>query len=154
MDWPTDHCMLDWPEQTQTSPTSTSSRVISFLPLTVSLCGPPAGMGSRAEHPLAVVAGLGGLGLAGDGDGDFLAGVGPAPDAVGLVALKDHVGGEQGGQLDVSAGERWEPASGGRDRSKAGFGATSKAWHVSRLESSSELREKPRNPTRGQCKAG
>ena len=35
------HCMFDWPAQTQTSPMSTSLNVIVFLPLTVSVCGPP-----------------------------------------------------------------------------------------------------------------
>ena len=46
------HCMFDWPEQSQTSPTSTSSKVIVFLPLTVSVCGPPAGSGSSVTDHL------------------------------------------------------------------------------------------------------
>src|SRR5262249_33260666 len=42
----TDHCMFDWPEQIQTSPTSTSSSLSSFLPLIFSVCGPPTAIGS------------------------------------------------------------------------------------------------------------
>jgi len=34
--------MLDWPEQSHTSPTSTSSNFTVFDPLTCSTCGPPA----------------------------------------------------------------------------------------------------------------
>ena len=38
--------MFDWPEQIQTSPASTSLKLIVFLPLTVSVYGPPVGSGS------------------------------------------------------------------------------------------------------------
>ena len=44
--------MFDWPEQTQTSPTSTSSKVTVFFPLTVIVCGPPAGSGSSVTDHL------------------------------------------------------------------------------------------------------
>ena len=55
--------MFDWPEQIQTSPTSTSSSVIVFLPLIVIVCGPPAGMRVERDLPRAIVAGLGALTL-------------------------------------------------------------------------------------------
>ena len=44
--------MFDWPEASQTSPTSTSLTVSVFLPLTVSVCGAPAGasLSSRTSH--------------------------------------------------------------------------------------------------------
>ncbi len=56
--------MFDCPEQSQTSPMSTSSRTTWLLPLMVSLNGPPAGSaGSLAIHlpsapGVAVTAGL------------------------------------------------------------------------------------------------
>ena len=98
--------MFDWPEQIQTSPTSTSSNVIVFLPLTVSVCGPPAASGSSVTCHLPFVVGLGGLPLAGDRDGDLLARVGPAPDAVLLPLLEDHVVGEDRRQADIGPRRR------------------------------------------------
>src|SRR5437016_1276649 len=46
------NCMFDWPEQTQTSPTSTSSTSTRFLaPFTISLYGPPAAcVGNTVDH--------------------------------------------------------------------------------------------------------
>jgi hypothetical protein len=52
------HSMLDWPLAIQTSPTITPSSTMEFLPVTVSLSGPPASsFGSRAIHrpPTALV---------------------------------------------------------------------------------------------------
>jgi hypothetical protein len=47
--------MFDWPEQTQTSPTSTSRTVMVFSPATVISSGPPADSGSSdtRQRPLA-----------------------------------------------------------------------------------------------------
>ena len=43
--------MFDWPEPSQTSPTSTSEKVTVFWPLTVSVCGPAAASGaSFTDH--------------------------------------------------------------------------------------------------------
>ena len=112
--------MFDWPEQIQTSPTSTSSTASLFLPVTASVCGPPTGSGSSVTQPLALVVGLGRLPLAGDRDGHLLARIGPAPDAVLLALLQDHVVGEQRRQADVGQGRRRQrqqrhEARGGRE---------------------------------------
>ena len=63
--------MFDCPEPSHTSPTSTSCTVIEFLPFTTSVCGPPALKLRQLERPLAVLARLGGPGLARDGGGDL-----------------------------------------------------------------------------------
>ena len=83
--------MFDWPEQIQTSPTSTSSNLRVFLPSMVSVCGPPAGIGIEHDLPGAVGAGLGRVALPADLDRDILARLGPAPDPIFLIALQDHV---------------------------------------------------------------
>ena len=69
---------------------------------------PPGGHRVELHRPFLVVAGLGGLGLAVDGDGDLLARVGPAPDLVLLVSLEHHVRREQSRDLDVGRGRRGE----------------------------------------------
>ncbi len=50
------HSILDCPEQSQTSPISTSLISILFEPRAVSVCGPPAGIDSRAtfQRPSAL----------------------------------------------------------------------------------------------------
>ena len=96
------HSMFDWPEQIQTSPTSTSSNVTVFLPSTVKRVRPAGGHRVERDRPLAVGAGLGRLDLAGDRDRDLLARLGLAPDAVLLVALEDHVAAEDRRQLHVA----------------------------------------------------
>ena len=53
--------------------------------------------------PFALVVGLRRFGLAGNGDGDFFARRGGAPDRRGDVALKHHVIGDDRRQLDVRA---------------------------------------------------
>ena len=56
LDWFTAHCMFDCPEQTQTSPMSTSVKVTVFLPRTVSVCGPPysrTGSSCTCQEPSA-----------------------------------------------------------------------------------------------------
>ncbi len=51
MDPPTDICMFDWPEQSQTLPKSTSRTSMVCGPVTVIVCGPPAGKASNlASH--------------------------------------------------------------------------------------------------------
>ena len=77
-----------------------------FLPWIDSVCGPPAGSGSSIDLPRAVGAGLGRVALAGDLDRDLLARLGPAPDAVFLIALQDHVGAEDRRHLHVTPGGR------------------------------------------------
>ncbi len=47
---PTVNSMLDWPEQIQTSPTRTSSKVTVLLPVTTSLKGPPAFWAGRSAR--------------------------------------------------------------------------------------------------------
>ena len=41
------YCILDWPEHSHTSPSSTLLTVTVFLPFRVSVNGPPAGRGAR-----------------------------------------------------------------------------------------------------------
>ena len=96
--------MFDWPEQIQTSPTSTSSNCERVLALDRQRVR-PAGR-HRVEHdlPRAVGAGLGRVALVGDLDRDLLARLGPAPDAVFLIALQDHVGPEDRRHLHVAPG--------------------------------------------------
>ena len=57
----------------------------------------------RGEFDLPIAPGVGGCGvaLAGDGHGDLLIGISPAPDGVLLVALKDHVVAENIREADV-----------------------------------------------------
>ena len=56
------------------------------------------------HHPLAIVARLGGLGLAGEGDRDFFARVSPTPDGHGQVALQDHAATKNRRQSDIGRG--------------------------------------------------
>jgi len=48
---------------------------------------------------------LGGLLLAGEFDGHFFVGIRPAPDRYGLLALEDHMVGEDRRQAEVGGGE-------------------------------------------------
>ena len=51
-----DHCMLDWPDASQTSPTrmsGTSSRSSPSSPSTTSVCGPPAGRAGKRSRKRA-----------------------------------------------------------------------------------------------------
>ena len=59
----------------------------------------------EAERPLAGRIGFGGLLLAGEFDGYFLVGIRPAPDRHGLLALEDHVVGEDRWQFQIGCGE-------------------------------------------------
>ena len=94
--------MFDWPEQIQTSPTSTFFSVIVFLPETVSVWGPPTGKGSSLTVHLPVLAsGVAVLRLIADLHGDLLVRIGPAPDGHGHVALQDGVVGKHRRQPHV-----------------------------------------------------
>ena len=93
--------MFDWPEQIQTSPTSTSSNGTVFLPRTVMVCGPPAGIGSSTTCQLPSEPALAVLALLGDLNRDVLARFCPSPDPILLIALEDHVVAEDGRQLHV-----------------------------------------------------
>src|SRR5262249_44962557 len=71
--------------------------------------GPGVGLElGQGDLPVALVVGPGGGFLAGEGHGDGLVLVGPTPDDDGLVALDDHVAGEDGRQLDVGGGAGWQ----------------------------------------------
>ena len=93
--------MFDWPEQIQTSPASTSLNVRRVLALDGQRVRPAGGQRVERHLPFAVRAGRGRLALVLDGDRDLLAGIGPAPDAIFLIALEDHVIAEDGRQLHV-----------------------------------------------------
>ena len=100
--------MFDWPEQTHTSPTRMflSVMVLPDEPLTVISSGwPTSSLASttfqRPSSPALVVSGL-----AGNGDGDLFALVGPAPDGHGLAALQHHVVADHGRQLHRRGGNR------------------------------------------------
>ena len=74
---------------------------IVFLPLTVKRVRPAGGQRVERHLPFTIRAGRGRLALVLDGDRDLLAGIGPAPDAIFLIALEDHVIAEDGRQLHV-----------------------------------------------------
>ena len=60
--------------------------------------------GGQIDLPFAVLACFGGnLGIV-EGDGDFLAGIGPTPDGNRFPLLENHVAAEDGGQLDCGRG--------------------------------------------------
>ncbi len=73
------------------------------------MCGPPAGIGSSTTCHAPSAPALAVLALAGDLDRDLLARLGPAPDAVFLIALQDHVGPEDGRHLHVASDRRILP---------------------------------------------
>jgi len=58
--------------------------------------GTACGRWLKLRLPTMVGAGDGGGGFTGDFNGDVVAGLGPAPDGIGFVALEDHVIGEDG----------------------------------------------------------
>ena len=62
--------------------------------------------GERVERdlPFAFVVGLGGVPLAGDRDDHVLGWISPAPNAVFLALLEDHVVGEDGREADIGEG--------------------------------------------------
>ncbi len=96
--------MLDWPEQSQTSPTRMSLTVSAgpLAPRTVHLQGRPAGLDRvEGDAPLAVLAGHDFLFLAVEENRDGLALGGPAPHRDRLVLLDDHVVADDGGQADL-----------------------------------------------------
>ena len=76
---------------------------MAFLPLTISLTGPPAcWAGSLTVHfpssPATVEAGI----ARAQTHAYLLTGIGPAPDGNGLLPLKDHMVAENLGQADIS----------------------------------------------------
>ena len=84
--------MLDWPLQTQTSPTTTSLRVSLFLPLTVITAEIRAGLhGVELDAPGSIFVGGRRLGLAREGDGHILPGFRRAIDRHRNVSLEDHM---------------------------------------------------------------
>ena len=72
----------------------------------------------EGDLPFAVVGGGGGLGLAGECDGDFLAGRGDAPNGDAGAALQHHVVGEDGGERYIGPGG--QGAGGEGEESEAG----------------------------------
>lgn len=68
----------------------------------------------EVDAPVAVAVGLGGEGLAAEGDGDLLAAAGGAPDRDDGLALEDGVVGEDGGELHLGA-ERGGEGEGGAE---------------------------------------
>ena len=101
--------MFDWPEQSHTSPTSTSlhgDRVRLALRLELERI---AGLeGVEADRPFSVGRGRGGLGLAAQRHGHGFARIGPAPDGQRHVALQDHVVAEHAGQFHFGRRDRGE----------------------------------------------
>ena len=79
--------MFDCPEPTQTSPTSTSSRVSVLVPATVSVSGPPALSGSSLTSHLPCASACRFL-LVAELDRHLFARRGGAPDRHGHVALQ------------------------------------------------------------------
>ena len=114
----TDICMFDWPEQIQTSPASTSLKVRVFLPLTVSVYGPPVGSGSSVTCHLPSAPAVAVLHWSLMVTVTSSPGLGPAPDAVFLIALKHHVIAEDGRQLHI--GPHGGPRTSQRSRREPG----------------------------------
>ena len=101
--------MFDWPEQIQTSPTSTSSSLIVVFPSNLHGVGLAVGLQrGQLRPPPAVGAGLdrdavdlGGAFECHDHDGSR---VGGAPDPDRLLLLEDHVVAEDLRDLDLGHG--------------------------------------------------
>ena len=79
--------------------------------------------GVEFQHPLTVGVRGRELGLAGEGHGHRLAGVGPTPDRHGLLALEDHVVGDRRGQAEAGGQEGRATDQDGQQDGKEARGA-------------------------------
>ena len=111
--------MFDWPDPTQTSPTSTSAILIVFVPLIVISAAAPGARGwsqtSQRPSGSATVC----TRLAAERDAHGFTGIGPAEDARGHVALQQHVVADDPRQADLGervAGERQRSDEDGREQ--------------------------------------
>jgi len=94
---------LDWPEQIDFADEDVFDSAFVFAGDGERV---RAADGERIERdlPFAFVVGLGRVPLAGEGYDHVLGRIGPAPDAVFLALLEDHVVGEDGREADIGEG--------------------------------------------------
>ena len=104
---PSVNSMLDWPEQTHTSPIKTSSKASLFLPATVIVVAAvdvAAGKGCQVHPPLAVGIGRGFGGVIAHRHRDGFAHVRPTPHRNFGGLLQYHVTAENRREPDISRG--------------------------------------------------